>query len=185
MRDVKVLFIGCNPSLKNEQVEVPFKGTKSGATLDKWVAKLGLTPDQCSFMNLIKFSTQSQKTLKKSHVNLDQFKFELGIKLIEAYHGKDRALNMFISAHQAEGKLVDGQIVPNEPKEVESDMKLIRETPLAKIVTLGKMATWGFTSLKSDMPFHELPHPSGLNHKLNDKETLEKILADCKTWLYS
>ena len=182
---MKVIFIGCNPSLKNTSPDVPFEGTKSGVTLAKWIEKLGLKPEQCSFLNLTKYATQNAAKLKKSDVNLKQFKFELGIKMIAAYHGEGKALSMFISAHQDAGKLAEGQLVPNEPKEVEADMKLIRETPMAKIVVLGKMAAWGFTALKSDIPYAELPHPSGLNHKLNDKDFLEKSLADVKAWLYS
>lgn len=29
----------------------------------------------------------------------------------------------------------------------------------------------------------KLPHPSGLNRKLNDKDYVTKILSDCKYWL--
>lgn len=185
MSNVKALFIGCNPSLKNTNPDVPFEGTKSGKVLDKWIGLLGLTPDQCTFMNLTKYATQNQAILKKSDVNLDQFKFEVGVSLCAAYHGKDKAFSMVISAYQDAGKLDPEKLVPNKPEEVEADMLLVKETPLAKIVTLGKMATWGFCSLKSDIPSFELPHPSGLNRKVNDKENLAKMLAECKLWLYS
>lgn len=184
MSDIKVLFIGCNPSFHNYDPNVPFEGTKSGIALSKWLGELGLTKDQCLFMNLTKYATKNQAILKKKDVDLDQFKFELGIKLLEAYHG-EKAFGMMISAYQNAGKIDSKKLVPNKPEEVEADMELVKTTPLAKIVTLGVMATWGFASLKSDIPYHELPHPSGLNRKINDKEALAKMLADCKTWLYS
>lgn len=186
MSSFRVLFIGCNPSLQNKMDDVPFVGTKSGVILDQWIEKMGLNKDeQCVFMNLTKYATKSEKQLKKSDVNLKQFKFELGIKLIEAYHGTAKAFSMMISAYQNGGVLDEQSLIPNKPEEVEEHMKLIRETPLAKIVTLGEKADWGFESLKSDIPHFKLPHPSGLNRKLNDKEALEKLLADCKAWLYS
>lgn len=181
----KVLFIGCNPSLKNKDPNVPFEGTRSGKTLDAWAATLGLTKEQISFMNLTKYATQNQAKLKKSDINLSQFKFELGLKLIAAEHGEDKALSMIISMYQSQGKLDPAALVPNPPEQVEKDLAIIGETPLPKIITLGKMADWGLAAVAPELPSFALPHPSGLNHKLNDAEYLNKVLAECKAWLYS
>jgi uracil-DNA glycosylase len=182
---MKVLFIGCNPSLKNIDPKVPFEGTRSGKALDGWIAKLGLSKDQVSFMNLTKYATQNQAKLKKSDVNLDQFRFELGLKLIAAEHGEDRALSMIISMYQSQGKLDLQALGPNPPEQVEADLAAISSTPLPKVVVLGEMASWGLSKVGGSLPHFKLPHPSGLNHKLNDTGALENTLANCKDWLYS
>lgn len=183
---MKTLFIGCNPSLKNKDPEVPFEGTRSGKTLDSWLLKLGLYRSEIILMNLTKFATQSQKKLKKSDVNLEQFRFELGVNLLATEFGEDKALGMMISAYQAQGKLDPDRLVPNPQEQVDEDMKLIKEMSVPKVVTLGEMATWGFKqAVKDKMPFFQLPHPSGLNHKLNDPTYVQKVLEDCKAFLYS
>lgn len=180
---MKVLFVGCNPSLKNEDASVPFKGTRSGDTLEVWRMALGLDESQCSYMNLTKYATQNQSKLKKSDIDIAQFKFELGIKLIAATHGEEKAFSMMISSMQAAGKLDPETLVPNKDEDVKQHLEEIRSTPMPKIIALGEMAAWGLT--KVGLEFHKMPHPSGLNHKLNDKEYVAKVLAECKSWLYN
>ncbi len=183
---MKTLIIGCNPSLKNTDPEIPFAGTKSGKTLETWMIALGLKAEDVLMMNLTKFATQNQKKLKKADVNIEQFRFELGVKLLATEFGEEKAFGMIISAYQAEGKLDPSKIVPNPDEQVKADMELIKTMPVPKVITLGKMASWGYQEvMKNKLPFFELPHPSGLNHKLNDPVYVQKTLEECKAFLYS
>ncbi len=50
-----------------------------------------------------------------------------------------------------------------------------------KIVALGKTATKALTLLQ--LPFYEMPHPSGLNRQLNDPEYIAKKLKGLKEYL--
>jgi len=52
-----------------------------------------------------------------------------------------------------------------------------------KIITLGTMAAWALEQLKID--HFSLPHPSGLNRKLNDKNFAKEQLRLCKKYLRS
>jgi len=186
MSDLKVLFVGCNPSMKNTDPAVPFDGTKSGKTLEEWTIRLGLDKSQVGFMNLTKYATQSQKQLKKKDVNVGQFKFELGLNLLGIYHGMDKALGMTVSKIQSAGNLDPQMLVPNTDAQVKEDLELISKTPLAKIIALGAMAEWGLKeACEGKVPFFKLPHPSGLNRSLNDKEALAKSLEECRVWLYT
>lgn len=49
------------------------------------------------------------------------------------------------------------------------------------IIALGNKAS-NFLNYKDHF---KLPHPSGLNRKLNDKVYEKKMLDNCKEWLYS
>ena len=50
-----------------------------------------------------------------------------------------------------------------------------------KIIALGNEAE---KVLKENhIPYFKLPHPSGLNRKLNDKKYIEKELQKCKRWI--
>jgi hypothetical protein len=144
---------------------------------------LGLDDSQCGYINLTKFSTKDQSKLKKSDIDLKQFRLDLCVKLIAATHGKDKALTLTLAAMQHAGALDPEKFVPATDEEVAEGMKILNETQMPKIVALGEMAVWGLT--RSKMPFHKMPHPSGLNHKLNDKAYVAKVLADCKKWLYN
>jgi Uracil DNA glycosylase superfamily len=177
----KAIFIGSNPSLQNDDPETPFKGARSGKTLEQWIVTMGLDPSQCGFLNLSNESTKTQAQLKKSMIDLDQFKFNLIMKLLEMYHG-DKALAMAVSVFQDKGKLDPSKLVPNTPDEVKEHVTEVNKTPMSKIISLGTMASWGLD--KIDMPHFELPHPSGLNHKLNDKQFVEERLKACSHWIY-
>lgn len=50
-----------------------------------------------------------------------------------------------------------------------------------KIIALGKNAAKHLDTLK--VKYFELPHPSGLNRKLNNKSELKRLLNNCKEWL--
>lgn len=54
-------------------------------------------------------------------------------------------------------------------------------------VALGKNASKFLSNqkniLQQNLDYYELPHPSGLNRKLNDKKWLNKELKKCKEWL--
>jgi len=50
-----------------------------------------------------------------------------------------------------------------------------------KVVTLGSAAAKKAQDL--GLQSFALPHPSGLNRKLNDKQRLSEELERCKTWL--
>lgn len=49
------------------------------------------------------------------------------------------------------------------------------------IVALGNNAS---KALKK-IPHFKLPHPSGRNRQINNKEFIEKKLKDCKKWIYN
>ena len=50
-------------------------------------------------------------------------------------------------------------------------------------VALGNEASAALTALK--VPHFKLPHPSGLNRKLNDKAYVDRVLRDCATYIRS
>lgn len=52
-----------------------------------------------------------------------------------------------------------------------------------KVVALGDVASKRLDELKQS--HFKLPHPSGLNRKLNDKDFLDSKLQECKDWLYA
>lgn len=53
-----------------------------------------------------------------------------------------------------------------------------------KIIALGQKAMTYLNSL--DIPeFFVLPHPSGLNRKLNDKQALKETLDSCQSFVYN
>jgi len=51
-----------------------------------------------------------------------------------------------------------------------------------KIVALGNTASGRLKSARVN--HYKLPHPSGLNRKLNDKQTLKILLADCCDYVH-
>lgn len=53
-----------------------------------------------------------------------------------------------------------------------------------KIVALGKPAFQYLSNLGLS-EFYALPHPSGRNRVLNDKEKLNKLLETCKLYIYN
>ena len=50
-----------------------------------------------------------------------------------------------------------------------------------KIIALGKVASKALKKLNID--HFCLPHPSGLNRQLNNKEYITKVLFDCNNWI--
>ena len=51
------------------------------------------------------------------------------------------------------------------------------------IIALGNAASKKLSDL--NLSHFVLPHPSGLNRKLNDKKYVKKILRECKKWIAS
>ena len=49
------------------------------------------------------------------------------------------------------------------------------------IIALGTQASLALTKL--EIPFYKLPHPSGLNRLLNDKQFVDNKLKDCKHYI--
>lgn len=56
-----------------------------------------------------------------------------------------------------------------------------------KIICLGENAAKAMEHAMREwdcpMQFFVLPHPSGLNRKLNDKKYIKKMLRQCKQWI--
>jgi uracil-DNA glycosylase len=181
VNDLKVIFVGCNPSLSNTS-DQPFVGTKSGKILSDWIRQLDLKESQCGFVNLTDVATRTAASLRKSDIDLGKFSFQLMLKCAEMYHGQPAATNIMVAQMQVRDML-DSQMFAELPSsECQSYLEMAEKTPLPAIVALGTLATWGMS--KTNLSFTSLPHPSGLNRKLNDKEELNKLLAKCKQWLY-
>jgi len=51
-----------------------------------------------------------------------------------------------------------------------------------KIVALGEFASNALSNIERG--HFKLPHPSGLNRKLNDQSFVKKVLYDCKKYIY-
>lgn len=52
-----------------------------------------------------------------------------------------------------------------------------------KIITLGSIASKRVHKLVPKKYYFELPHPSGRNRKINDKEFIAKKLDECKSYI--
>jgi uracil-DNA glycosylase len=182
MTGLRVVFVGCNPSLKNTSEE-PFEGTQSGRVLNAWIKEFGLEESQCAFVNLTHTATKTASALKKSDIDLGKFKFNLMLKCAEVYHGQPTASNMMVAQLQSRGVLDTEMFAELPEAELEKYLGLFNETPMPAIIALGSVAAWGMG--KTKLEFKTLPHPSGLNRKLNDKESLQKTLAECRAWLYN
>lgn len=76
----------------------------------------------------------------------------------------------------------DCRLINRTDKHIDIEAKL-QQIYGFPIVALGNNAAKALRRLKA--PFFPLPHPSGLNRKLNDKEWLAKQLSQCKLWLVS
>ena len=50
-----------------------------------------------------------------------------------------------------------------------------------QIVALGREASTILT--QHNIPHHHIPHPSGLNRKLNDNKKINKFLQECKEYV--
>ena len=182
----RAIFIGCNPTSWRSKAS-PFDGTRSGKVLDRWIDELGLVKAESGFMNLSNYESRRQpsKRILKSGFNAAQFEFELLLKCIQVYHGEENGFEILLARLQAAGKLDEKSFVKQPDEKVEAATAKMADTPMPKIITLGEMAAWGMGQTRGQVSFFQLPHPSGLNRKLNDKEWTAKVLADCKAWLYS
>lgn len=178
---MKVIFVGCNPSPNNTTTE-PFVGTKSHKVLRDWIGRLGLLAPQCGYVNVTNQVTKKASEVKKSDVNVQEFNLGLLLQALEMNLGQPDATKVMMAKMQAAGRLEEA-FTPMSEEELQATLAKVKDLPMPKIVALGKMATWALD--KIEMPYFELPHPSGLNRKVNDKAALQKMLADCKAWLYS
>lgn len=136
---MNAIFVGCNPSLKNTDVRVPFEGTRSGVVLVEWLKILGLSRDSYRLLNLTDMATKSQTQLKKSDINLLDFHYQLAFTYFSTW--------------------ID----------------------FPKVVALGTLPSWALKKL--EIEHFALPHPSGLNRKLNDKTFVKEQLQQCKKYL--
>lgn len=126
---LKVLFVGQNPSKKNDNPLIPFIGTKSHARLLEWIEYLGIT-------NYYMTNVFNQVELPT---------------LTEIY---------------SQAKHLQENVNTNKP---------------THIIALGMLAHNVLTEL--GINHYTLPHPSGLNRRLNDKAYLHKKLDRCKKYL--
>lgn len=117
---MKVLFVGDQPSRRNNNPAVAFEGTQSGVTLEKWATFLGV-----SYFAI------------NSHLEPELYS---AVRWAEQF---------------------------NQP-----------------IITLGALAKQRVESLCYEnglvVEMYNLPHPSPLNRKLNDKPKLIETLRDLK-----
>lgn len=65
---------------------------------------------------------------------------------------------------------------------IKGEAEIINVGSSDKVVALGENARDRLVELGID--HFALPHPSGMNRKLNDKKALDKLLSECKDWLY-
>jgi len=65
-KEPKVLFVGLNPGVEENEAGVPFVG-KSGKLLDKWIDYLGLKKSEVAIINLIKCYTPNAKGLEREY----------------------------------------------------------------------------------------------------------------------
>jgi hypothetical protein len=179
---MKVLFVGANPSPKNKDATVPFVGTQSGKILDEWIKILDLKAEDCGFINVSDAVASSVATIKKKDLNIGGFFFNLCMKGAEMYRGQPLATLMMSAKLQSMGRL-DPAFEKQSDADLKKHLELIANTEMPKIVALGALATWGVE--QTGVPCYTLPHPSGRNRKLNDKDALKKTLEECKTWLYN
>jgi uracil-DNA glycosylase len=79
---------------------------------------------------------------------------------------------------------VDYKFKPKDIEDIAERVKLVlREHRYDKIITLGKVA--GMVMDKAGIKHYSLPHPSGLNRKLNDKTWLAEQVQHCKSYVWS
>jgi len=179
---MKVLFIGANPSPKNTDATVPFEGTQSGEILKTWIHILGIKPEDCGFLNISDTVTKEVSQIKKKDIDIQTFFFNVCMKSAEMFHGQPLATLILSAKLQSENRL-NAAFEKQSDADLKKHLALMDETDMPKIIPLGKLAAWGIE--QTGLEFHELPHPSGRNRKLNDKDALQKTLDDCRAWLYS
>lgn len=62
-----------------------------------------------------------------------------------------------------------------------NDEELLIWARASKVIALGNNAAKHIFSM--DIPHFKLPHPSGRNRQINDKEFIAKKLKECREWL--
>lgn len=134
-QDLKILFIGSNPSISSGYAgHAFFLDTKSGRELATWITRLEnfLAKERycVAFANVSNTPTDNNRPLKVSEIK-------------EALPNLARTIERFQPSH---------------------------------IIALGKTAHKALTLLQLD--HLEMPHPSGLNRKLNDKEYKEQKIKE-------
>jgi uracil-DNA glycosylase len=180
---VKVLFVGCNPSLKNTRSDVPFEGTRSGVILSEWIRRLSLDVEDVGFINAVERATKSAGEITKSDIDVKHFNFRLFMKSLELYHGQ------YVAAYLMKAKMQSVSLSKNflefdpvEASELSEALEVLQHTPAPKIIALGKIAAAALDS--GVMPYFQLPHPSGRNRVLNDKIKITKLLEQAKQFIY-
>ena len=67
---MKIIVLGSNPS-NSSPFNDPFTHCRSAKTLDKWLAKLGLSREMVELANVSYEKTPNNRPLKKSEINLE------------------------------------------------------------------------------------------------------------------
>ena len=123
---------------------------------------------------------------KPGKANLDPYIPFVGTKSYKTLLEWIYAMNVDINAVMVVNR---SGVIPY-PGNCDGDMILIKspalETDLCKgdkVVALGNEAEQHLNRL--GVKHFKLPHPSGLNRKLNDKKYVDQILKECKTYLKS
>ena len=75
-------------------------------------------------------------------------------------------------------EVINAYDIQGNPRSVPSDIKKY------KVVALGDEAATACQKVPG-LTYFKLPHPSGLNRKLNDVKTLNERLAKCKKFIYA
>lgn len=63
---MRVLFVGSNPSIKNDDPNIPFKGTRSETILKKWIETMALTDYQ--IVNVLDEATPGNRALTRGEI---------------------------------------------------------------------------------------------------------------------
>lgn len=85
--------------------------------------------------------------------------------------------HQFVLSNLCSSKLEGNRLPRRKDIEQFPDICKGEATIACGVLAYKELAKQGFTRL------YCLPHPSGLNRKLNDSEQLNKYLEDCKRWL--
>lgn len=78
-----IIFVGSNPSNKNDSTQYAFKGTPSGERLEEWIQILGI--GTCGMTNITEMITPGNRPPKVSEFELDKLsKALVGFRVVIA-----------------------------------------------------------------------------------------------------
>lgn len=134
MAEVKVLFIGMNPSQASASTAPFHESTKSGRVLKEWTDKVGISNPIIG--NICYRTTENNRNLTKKEIK-------------ENVKGLARSI--------------------------------VRHNP-THVVALGNAAAMALDIC--GIKYLKMPHPSGLNRKLNDPTYVEEQLNKLREYVY-